>query len=166
MILLGNKEAVALWVLERIRGIDASLFEGQWFDAIGFLDQDEKLQGGVIYHHYRGYDIEALAAGEGQWLTPLKTRAIFLYPFTQLGCRRMTTYVARKNKRSRRFVERLGFRLEGTMRQYMPDGKDAMVYGMLASECRWIEHAGQSRTEARGEPRGASGFAADVVAPV
>lgn len=139
MILLDHKEYVAGWVCKRLRGAEMPAADGRWFEALGFLDAREQLCGGVVYYDYFGHDITAVAAGEGQWLTPLKTKAIFLYPFAQLGCRRMSVSAARKNKRSRRFIERLGFRLEGVKRKGLPDGQDEMLYGMLKSECRWLD---------------------------
>ena len=138
MILLDRKHEVAAWVLERLPNADRTHFDGRWFEGLGFLDAQERLCGGVIYYNFTGEDIEAAAAGEGQWLTPLKVRAIFLYPFVQLGCERMTAWVAKSNNDSRRFVERLGFVMEGVKRRALPRGENEIMYGMLKRDCRWI----------------------------
>lgn len=140
MIVCGAPERVAKWVLERIPGSEIAHANGQWYQAIGFAKSDGVLCGGVLYYNWHDGDIEASAAGEGHWLTPLNLKIIFLYPFGQLGCRRMTALVARNNKRSRRFVERLGFKLEGVKRAALPDGRDQFIYGLLKKECRWIDH--------------------------
>lgn len=139
MILLDQKEAVASWVLERIKDSETERFDRQWYETLGFLDKDKKLNGGVVYFNYVGHAIEAMAAGEGYWLTPRKTQMIFIYPFVYLGCRRMTVIAARRNKKSRRFIERLGFTFEGCLRKGMSDGQNAIIYGMLKEECRWIK---------------------------
>ena len=143
MIVLGQSEAVANWVAEQISGPERECMPRFWYEAIGFLNKDQELVGGVVYFDYRGNDIEAMAAGNGLWLTPLNLRAIFLYPFVQMNCRRMTAHAAKNNHKSRKFLTRLGFRLEGKRRQGMPDGTDRLTYGMLREECRWIEADGQ-----------------------
>ena len=60
------------------------------------------------------------------------------YPFVQLDCQRATVIVRKKNKRSRKFVEWLGFRQEGCCRRGFKDD-DAIIYGLLREECRWIK---------------------------
>lgn len=145
MILLGDRERVARFVQDRI---DVQM-PVQWgFEAIGFLDKSENLSGGVVYYNFTGEEIEASAAGEPGWLnTPTKLRAIFMYPFEELGVKRITAWVRRDNRLSREFVERLGFRLEGTKR-IGPKSKDWMLYGMLKRECRWLKDNGQIVTKA------------------
>lgn len=137
MILLGQTEMVTKWVVDRLPG--PQLIPMFWHEAIGFLNASGNMAGGVVYFDYRGHDIEAMAAGEGLWLTPLNLKTIFLYPFEQMNCRRMTVHVARNNHKSRKFVQRLGFKLEGKRRHGLPDGIDQMTYGLLREECRWID---------------------------
>lgn len=65
--------------------------------------------------------------------------AAFGYVFDQLGAARVTGLVRAKNTVSRRFVEHLGFNLEGIMRESFEDD-DLCVYGFLKkdfSEHRW-----------------------------
>ncbi len=111
--------------------------DGHSYEAIGFA-KDGELVGGVVYYYFTGLDIEATAAGLPGWLTPAHVKQIFDYPFIQLGCRRLTATVARRNKKSRRFVERLGFKLEGVRRKALKNGQDEMSYGLLKEECKWI----------------------------
>lgn len=98
-------------------------------------------QGVVIYSdfHESVPDLKMDCAGEGAWLSREALRVFFAYPFLELGCRRVTTIVAKKHKRARKFNERLGFIQEGVCRKAAPGGKDnAIIYGMLQEECRWI----------------------------
>ncbi len=72
------------------------------------------------------------------WATNYVLGAVCRYPFDQLGCIRVTAICAKKNKRSRQMVERIGFKLEGVARKAF--GKDdACIYGLLRPECRFLE---------------------------
>lgn len=68
---------------------------------------------------------------------PNVCRAIFGYIFGQLGCVRCTSIVKKNNKRSRDFLEALNFQLEGNLRKAYDGTKDALIYGLLAEECKF-----------------------------
>lgn len=109
--------------------------------GIGII-RGTQLVGGVIYHNWRELDgdIEvSVAFDDPRWCLPQTLRVLFTYPFVTLNCERMTAIIARKNKRSRRLTEGLGFRLEGTVRRAIGRKSDAMLYGMLRSECRFLK---------------------------
>ena len=73
-----------------------------------------------------------------RWLTREFLFAIFDYPFNQLGVRRITGLVPKKNKDARRFDEHLGFEYEGNMRNALADD-DMIIYGMLKEKCKWLK---------------------------
>lgn len=140
----GQKEAIALWVLDRLPAVN-NLPGG--YEAIGFVRGDDVV-GGVVYTSYSpampsGGDIQIWGAGETGWLSRRSLFVIFAYPFQQLKCHRVTAIVAKKNRRSRKMVEDIGFRLEGVLRQGTAPRHDAMIYGMLADECKWVNRYGQ-----------------------
>lgn len=148
-VIWGEREAVALWVLARMPSVN-NLPGG--YEAIGFSRGDDVV-GGVVFTSFSpssptGGDIQIWGAGETGWLSRRTLFAIFDYPFRQLGCHRVTAIVARKNKRSRKMVEDIGFKLEGVMRQGTAPRHDAMVYGLLADECRWMKRYGQDQLSA------------------
>jgi RimJ/RimL family protein N-acetyltransferase len=95
---------------------------------------------GVVYHSYRPkYNIEmSIAAITPKWATRKTLKALFAYPFMQLGLPRVTAVVSAKDKSVQRFDERLGFKREGLMRDAHPDG-DAVIYGLLRKDCKYIE---------------------------
>lgn len=106
--------------------------------SVGLL-HNGKLIAGVVFNNYSGVDIYlSVAAVEPGWLNRAFLRAVFRYPFVQLGCRRVTGLVRVDNHAARKFDEHLGFKFEGLMRQADEDGCDMIVYGMLKDECRWI----------------------------
>src|SRR6478672_10569999 len=104
--------------------------------ALGVIRNDY-LIGGVVYHNYIGHDCQVSIALDQVAFMPW--RALFEYPFEQLGCVRLTALIGRKNRKSRQLCERLGFKLEGVHIKGL-DGKEcAMSYGMLRSQCRWLK---------------------------
>lgn len=131
----GDDALVSGWVAERISHVES--FEGAV--AIGVMDDHGSPLGAVVYHEFRGNDIQMSCAGENAaWLSRRVLRAIFSYPFVQLKCRRVTAMTPARNAHTRDFLERVGFRQEGVMRQGFIDD-DCVVYGMLRDECKWIE---------------------------
>ena len=100
---------------------------------------DGKLIAGCVFNFYTGSGIcMNVAASEKGWLNRAFLRAAFGYPFRQLNCRRVTGLVRTDNVDAQRFDEALGFKREGLLRQADDDGCDLIVYGMLKSECRWL----------------------------
>ena len=107
------------------------------FEVAAAVNGQGVILGAVLYTNFRRCSIEMTSAGAPGWLTRGNLRGFFSYPFEQLGCRRVTGIVHRKNKHARQINERLGFKLEGICRHGFPDG-DACVYGMIRKDCRWI----------------------------
>lgn len=133
-VLAGHDAAVARWVGERVHIADFGHCV-----AIGFVADPDQMLGGCVFNNYRHPNIEAtIATASPRWCTARILRAIFSYPFCQLGCTRLTAITEVMNQPARAFLYRLGFREEGTLRKAFPGGIDAVIYGMLAEECRWI----------------------------
>jgi RimJ/RimL family protein N-acetyltransferase len=132
-IVIGDDRNVAALVASQLPGLALEKFV-----ALGVVRQN-RLVGGIVYHNFRGCDVEVVGAFEDpRWALPGSLRALFAYPFETLRCARITAIVARRNKRARRLCEGLGFRLEGVARKAIDGKQDAMIYGMLRAECRWL----------------------------
>jgi hypothetical protein len=132
------RDLIARWVLSRIR--DETDYEGFFelpFWTLGFGNAAGAVMGGVVYHTHRGTTVEAMAAGLPGWLTPERTRAIFDYGFNTLASQIMVVHAAKANRRSRRFIERLGFAQRGCVPRAIR-GKDAVIYSMHRDDCRWL----------------------------
>lgn len=106
--------------------------------------------GVVLYSNYHPLVPEMTldAAGEGAWINRSTLRQFFSYPFIDVKCSRVTTIVSSNNTKARKFQVGLGFTQEGVCREAMPGGVDAIVYGLLKRECRWIEGVNDVNSEA------------------
>ena len=135
-IVYNERERFAEWARARIPHVPSW---GEWYEAIG-LEQDGEPMAAAVYNLYSGADIAMSYAGLGkQWASRGFLRAIFGYPFLQLGCRRISGYVAVSNQASLDFALRLGAQIEGRMREALETGEDVWVLGMLRNECRWVQ---------------------------
>ena len=136
-ILLGADELVSEMVAARIPHMRGKTFGA--CTALGVV-RGGYLLGGVVYHNYTGHDIQAsLAFDRPGWALPGTLRALFGYPFNDLKVSRMTAIIGRKNKRSRKLCEGLGFKLEGVHAKGLDGFQDAMTFGLLKENCRWIK---------------------------
>lgn len=133
MSLVFDRERVGAWAAARIPYVDTW---GAWYQAIG-LERDGEIVAACVYTDQIGTGITMNVAIDcgGKWMTREALRAVFRYPFRQLGCRRVTALIAAHNAASRRITEKLGFRQEGVLRAAVP-GDDLIVYGMLREECK------------------------------
>jgi ribosomal-protein-serine acetyltransferase len=106
---------------------------------------DEKLVGSTGFNRLDwnakaceiGYWIDREAEGKG--LVTKACRAMIDYAFGELGMNRVEIRCSTENSRSAAVPARLGFRLEGTLRQAeMLNGRphDFLIYGLLAEDER------------------------------
>ena len=106
--------------------------------GIGWQKNGE-IVAGVAYANWNGVNVEAHIASDGtkQWLTKTFLFTMLDYPFNQLGVNRITACIGEGNKDSRRFVERLGFKLEARLEGAHPTG-DLLIFRLLRQDCRFI----------------------------
>lgn len=119
-------------------------FDPTMVATIGFADLDTQvLICGAVYHNYAGHDVLiSIAAHDPRWSSRRNWGVLLAYPFLDLKTVRATALVAKKNKRSRRLVEAIGFRLEGCARRGFDGHQDACLYGILREDAeKWIRRA-------------------------
>ena len=141
-LVFGHDEYVAKWVQQQFPHITS-------FDpcaAIGVAD-DDRLIAGVVYNNYHGHVIMVSMASTGrQWCNKRIIRVLLAYPFEQLKVRRLEVNVAKRNKHTRKLLERAGFKFEGNRRQAWHDGTDAIQYSMLRHEAeQWLKETHDGR---------------------
>jgi ribosomal-protein-serine acetyltransferase len=148
-----NRDRLRPWLpwVDKVRGLAGTLnfIEqglGQANSGAGFQSGiwvDGELAGVVGTHRIDwenrssglGYWIDGVHEGHG--LMTLSVAAVLDYLFGTLRLNRVEIRAATLNQRSRAVPERLGFRLEGVMRQEHRVGdvwQDLAVYGILHSE--------------------------------
>lgn len=124
------------------------------YSAMMVVNDAQDFMAGVVFTNFRKTDIEVSCAGESfaAW-RPGVCKAVFKYVFEQLGCVRCTSITVKGNKKARSFLESLGFQLEGNVRLGYDGRRDALIYGLLRSECRFLA----DESELDGEEKRPSG---------
>lgn len=140
-LIFGHDEELTKWAEERL---DMPLPFARPCHAIGIASNDgKKLYAVVIYNGFSYYACEAtIVAATPRWATPNNIRAIMHYPFVQLGVKRMTAITAKANKRARKLLEGVGFKLEG-VHPYAYDGvKASCSYGIYSETVfkKWLKN--------------------------
>lgn len=143
MILYGADKEVCDWVSIGLFGKP-----GEWNDksrALGVL-KGQSLIAGVVYSDYiekpdgTPLDIQlSIYSIDKTWATRHNLRALFGVPFTQFRLERIHTLCSANDEGIIMFNKRLGFIQEGVHRQAWPMGGDAISFGMLKNECKWIK---------------------------
>lgn len=111
------------------------------FTAIGVASDDGKILGVAIYHNFSNNDVEiTFVTATPRWATSGIVRAILHYPFIQLGVKRMTAVTNKSNKKARKLLEGVGFKLEGV--HPFADGgvRPKVSYGLYESVAqeKWL----------------------------
>lgn len=127
--------SVAEWVL-----LHFPEFNGRYnvYKAVAFLDEQERICGALIMTDYKGFDADLSIYAPGVAWDRTTLKALFDWAFNQLGLSRLTVRIEKKNKVSRRFVERIGWRLEGVIRKGYDGKRDACIYGLLKGDCKFL----------------------------
>ena len=109
--------------------------------SIGLVNENDKLIAGVVYNMWSGYSINMHIGAEknSNWFSRRFATYCFNATFGHFKCNRATALVRKKNIKAQKFVLKLGFIEEGIVRQACHDGEDVVMFGMLASECRFLK---------------------------
>lgn len=131
-LIFDDNARIARWCEERIEH-----FSGWGTDpkAIGY-EVGGHLKGGVVYTNYTPANVFATIVCEAP-ITKRFLYAMFWCPFGQFGVRHISCAIEASNARSINLCTRLGFKLEGRLRESAINGEDVIIMGMLKKECRW-----------------------------
>lgn len=133
-------DMVGQYIMNKVPGL--RLEPGKYV-AFAFLADNGDFAGGACVTNFRkgeyGNDCEISCAAEtAMAFRPHVCTAVFRYVFDQLRCTRLTAITTKKNRRTRAFLESLGFALEGCVRRAYDGKRDALIYGLLAEDCRYV----------------------------
>jgi RimJ/RimL family protein N-acetyltransferase len=107
--------------------------------AVAFVDDEGMLIGAVGLSWLNPWDAElSIHLDKPTCLSRAILKELFSHCFDTLKAVRLTCHVRKSNKRARRFVERLGWKNEGCKRKGFDGKRDAIVYGLVKNECRWL----------------------------
>ena len=138
-LIFGQDEALAKWAETQF--LECAPL-ARPLTAIGIASSGgQKILGVAIFHNFRHNDVEVtFVTATPRWATSGNIRAILHYPFAQLGVARMTAITAKTNKRARKLLEGLGFKLEGTHPFARENGGAACTYGLYKKTVfdRWL----------------------------
>ena len=111
------------------------------FQCMGF-SRDNKLACVVVGYHATNTNIMlSIAATTPRWASKHNVAALGQWIYGQLGMKHISTICLKSNKRSRKFTEGVGFRVEGKIRKGGND-EDMIIYGMLKEEHEeWLRKA-------------------------
>lgn len=145
---------VGRYLMEKVHGL--KLVDGM-YQAFAFLSDTNEFVGGCAITNFRegeyGNDCEiSVAAETSMAFRPHMMCAVFTYVFVQLKCTRLTCITTKRNKRGRAFIERSGFRLEGTLKRAYDGKRDALIFGLLRENCRYLGTGGSNGEEVGAEP--------------
>jgi RimJ/RimL family protein N-acetyltransferase len=141
-----NTQMVADYIASKVPGAGLRFAPGQ-FQAFAFLSDTDEFVGGCVISNFRsgpyGNDCEISCAAE----TSVAFRhgvvhAVMQYVFVQLQCTRLTAITTKRNSRTRAFLQALGFALEGNIRRAYDGKRDALIYGLLVEDCRFLGAGG------------------------
>lgn len=118
------------------------------FQTLGFSREGDILCVFIAYQFARPNIFMSFASKSPRWASKENIRALGVWVFDDLNCDRMTTLTQKKNRRSRKFQEGVGFKHEGNLRKASDDG-DIIVYGLTKHDHKqWLRKAfnGQERS--------------------
>lgn len=136
IIIAEPRERIAHWLADRVPHF---VVGSTPYTAVALAKESGPIVAAVVYDDFTRINVDAHIAIDRPGMTRRFLGEIFRYPFLQLRVVRLTAKVAASNAASRRLCARLGFVNEGCCRQAFPDGDDLIIFGMLKSECRWLE---------------------------
>ena len=136
-VLYGQDKQVTEWASSRLDSVLGGRRPYMQV-ALGVVRGSELAAAFLFFNYRAGVDIEVTVVSDNaDWCRPSTIRRLFDYPFRQLDLPRITSVVARDNKRCRKLCEGIGWKLEGVARKAYDGKKDAFIYGMLREEARF-----------------------------
>jgi RimJ/RimL family protein N-acetyltransferase len=142
LIVYDRPDLMTIWVEEGIYGFSRG-YDGET-KAIGYTI-DDKLVAAVTYSKFESrqdgsfFNLEmGVFSVDKRWCNRQYLKAVFAYPFIQLGLERVQTVCSAQEEGVVMFNKRLGFKQEGTHRKAWVTGCDALSWSMLREECKWL----------------------------
>ena len=112
--------------------------EPQWRCVTARREEDGTLMGVLVCEFKTWFDAHCTyAITDRRCMTKRLMTAVFAALFTQAV--RLTSLIHPNNHHAIEMAKRMGFKYEGRMRLAVEGKHDALVYGMLKSDCRLLK---------------------------
>ena len=111
------------------------------FQVVGCVKAN-KLTAVIVFLNYRRESMEFHLTVAPGGVSIGEIRALFAYPFEQIGVLRLWCVIRRNNKPARLGAERLGFKVIGVLNDEFGPGKDGILYSMRRKDCAWLKRKG------------------------
>ena len=125
-LIYGCDEKIAEWTAATF-----GLPQGKYEMAIGIIDEGN-LVGSIMWHAYRGYDIEISYYGP-RTMTLGIARTCAKIAMEHFGVSRVTARTSRSNKAMTQGVKKIGFEYEGICHNGYGD-QDAIMFGLYGKK--------------------------------
>lgn len=124
------------YALKRLPGISS------FHNAVGIgVMDDGMILGCMVYDNYLPH-LSSIAVSivisDKRCVTRQAIKRMMHYPFIELNLNRITANIDSSNEKSIKLCKKLGFALEGVIREGSLDYRDLLVFGMLKRECKWL----------------------------
>ncbi len=136
LVIYGRRDELVEWAEKRIPGCkfrdDAQ--------TIGLATPDGEIIASTVFDTFSDSScfVSVAADTSRNWLTRAYLYHCFAYPFIQCDFRRISCVISQSNAASLKFTRACGWAQEGIVRAGGFDGEDAVLFGMLRRECRWL----------------------------
>lgn len=130
----GCDDMVRTWVERELK----ITIEGECRTIGGVLDG--RMIGGLLFNNYAGFMVDMhLATTDKRWANKRILKAGFEMAFGHLKCKRVNMMCSKDNRSMRKLALRLGFKQEGCHKMAHLGTTDAISYGLLKTDCRWLK---------------------------
>ena len=127
-----HDDALAGYIIEAGVGVRPA----EPFIGLVLTNNDGTAAGACVFNVWTGRDVHVSSVLYRK-MTTGEVRYLARYVFGKLGCARCTATTPTRHAKARTALQKLGFKIEGVLRQYYPDD-DAAVYGLLRAEQRIV----------------------------
>ncbi len=103
--------------------------------TIGIYDNEDNFLGGIIFHVHNKHVIYLTVYGKNhKWFSRDLDKWIYKYIFKDLKYKKIGCHCSSSNQKSKRFLDKYGFHLEGVERHSRKDGGHNFIYGITEAE--------------------------------
>ena len=131
---IGFDDEVSMWIS---RELDIPI-DGEC-RCVGVV-KNGQLVAAAAFHGYKGFACElTLTTKDKSFCNRRVLREFFDFGFNFLNCVRLEARCAKNNADARKFLTKVGFKEEGCLKLGHDGKQDAIAYGMLKDDCKWIK---------------------------